>query len=305
MALPKFEQFLYPFLLNLKDGDKSKKELREEIVKYFKLTPEDCALMTRAGSRTQIDDRLYWSWNWLNHALFVESPKRGVYHITQRGLDYLAKNGSLTKSDLMAYPEYANYQQPSKDASEPIKEETKTEDVEEITPTDQLEEAYNKINDALASDLIAKVLEQSPQFFERLALDLLLRMGYGNSADNSAYVTSFSHDNGIDGIIPMDKLGFEVIYIQAKRYNTDNVVNKPEIQGFVGALDEKGATKGVFVTTSSFSKGAEETAQKSNKKIILIDGKQLARYMIDYNIGVTIRKEYEVKRLDSDYFEED
>ena len=173
----------------------------------------------------------------------------------------------------------------------------------EMTPTEQMDVAFKSINDDLAADLLQRVLDMSPNFFEKLVLDLLLNMGFGSRNKEMAIVTPTSHDNGVDGIIPEDALGLDKIYIQAKRY-TDNPVSKPEIHKFIGALDEQKASKGVFITTSKFTAGAKETAEKASKKIVLIDGKSLADYMIEYNVGVSEKKIYEVKKLDSDYFEE-
>ena len=172
-----------------------------------------------------------------------------------------------------------------------------------MTPTEQMDSAFKSINEDLAVDLLQKVIEMSPEFFEKLVLDLLLNMGFGSRNKEMAIVTPTSHDNGVDGIIPEDALGLDKIYIQAKRY-TDSPVSKPEIHKFIGALDEQKASKGVFITTSKFTSGAKETVEKASKKIVLIDGKTLADYMIEYNVGVSEKKVYEVKKLDTDYFEE-
>ena len=175
---------------------------------------------------------------------------------------------------------------------------------DDLTPTEQLEQAYHSIIDDLAADLLQKVLEQSPLFFEHLVVDLMVKMGYGGSFANSAHVTQYVHDDGIDGIIYEDKLGLDKIYIQAKRYKFDNTIGKPQIQQFSGALDEQKATKGVYITTSSYSREARTYVEKLNKKIVLIDGQELARYMIEYNVGVSTKQVYEVKKIDLDYFEE-
>lgn len=206
----------------------------------------------------------------------------------------------------MEYPEFAEYVTTStgtcKKATAKIIEESK----QTQTPTEQLENAYQSIIKDLAADLLQKVLEQSAQFFEHLVLDLLLKMGYGGSLSDAGLVTKYSHDDGIDGIIKEDKLGLDRIYIQAKRYSTANTIGKPQIQQFVGALDEQKASKGVFITTSSYSSEARKYAEeKASKKIVLIDGQELARYMIEYNVGVSLKRVYEVKRIDSDYFEDD
>lgn len=306
MALPIFEDFLYPFLLATSKKDVTISEMREYIVDYFHLTDEDCSLRTKSGNTTQVADRLNWVRQYLRRALMIELPQRGVYRITQRGKDYLASHDSLRKQDLMQYPEFASYATGSTSSNADVAIPTSTKEVvsQDLTPTEQLEQAYHSINDDLAADLLQKTLEQSPYFFEHLVVDLLVKMGYGGSFANSAQVTQYVHDDGIDGIIYEDKLGLDKIYIQAKRYKLDNTVGKPQIQQFSGALDEQKATKGVFITTSTYSKEAKQYVEKLNKKIVLIDGQELARYMIEYNVGVSTKQVYEVKRIDSDYFEE-
>lgn len=305
MAIPKFEDFLYPFLIQLKDKNVSTKEMKDALVKHFNLTEEDCSLKTKSGSAFQLNDRIGWCRQWLRRALFIEIPQRGIYSITQRGKDYLQSHTDLRQEDLLQYPEYAEYAHmpvtskvDSADGKKDIEEK-----LGEMTPTEQMDVAFKSINDDLAVDLLQRVLDMSPNFFEKLVLDLLLNMGFGSRNKEMAIVTPTSHDNGVDGIIPEDALGLDKIYIQAKRY-TDNPVSKPEIHKFIGALDEQKATKGVFITTSKFTSGAVETANKASKKIVLIDGKSLADYMIEYNVGVSEKKIYEVKKLDSDYFEE-
>ena len=305
MAIPKFEDFLYPFLIQLKDKDVSTKEMKDALVKHFNLTEEDCSLKTKSGSAFQLNDRIGWCRQWLRRALFIEIPQRGIYSITQRGKDYLQSHTDLRQENLLQYPEYAEYAHmpvTSKADSKVEKKEIE-EKLGEMTPTEQMDVAFKSINDDLAADLLQRVLDMSPNFFEKLVLDLLLNMEFGSRNKEMAMGTPTSHDNGVDGIIPEDALGLDKIYIQAKRY-TDNPVSKPEIHKFIGALDEQKATKGVFITTSKFTSGAVETANKASKRIVLIDGKSLADYMIEYNVGVSEKKIYEVKKLDSDYFEE-
>lgn len=305
MAIPKFEDFLYPFLAQLKDKDVGTKEMKDAMVKHFNLTEEDCSLKTKSGSAFQLNDRIGWCRQWLRRALFIEIPQRGIYSITQRGKDYLQSHTDLRQEDLLQYPEYAEYAHMPVTSKVDSTDEKKDieEKLGEMTPTEQMDVAFKSINDDLAADLLQRVLDMSPNFFEKLVLDLLLNMGFGSRNKEMAIVTPTSHDNGVDGIIPEDALGLDKIYIQAKRY-TDNPVSKPEIHKFIGALDEQKATKGVFITTSKFTSGAVETANKASKKIVLIDGKSLADYMIEYNVGVSEKKVYEVKKLDSDYFEE-
>ena len=172
----------------------------------------------------------------------------------------------------------------------------------ELTPTEQLEQAYESISNDLAADLLSKVMEQTPSFFEHLVVDLLVKMGYGGAYSDAAQVTQLTNDEGIDGIIYEDKLGLDKIYLQAKRWT--NPVGRPVIQQFAGALVGQNASKGVFITTSSYSKEARNYVAGLHQKIVLIDGSELAKYMIEYNVGVSVKKVYEVKRIDNDYFEE-
>ena len=303
MAIPKFQDFLYPFLLQLKDKDVSTKEMKDILTKHFGLSDEDCLLKTKGGSLYQLDDRIGWVRQWLRRALFIEIPQKGIYRITQRGKEYLDTHSDLRQTDLMEYPEYAEYAGSPQEKKSEKKEETEPA-TEELTPTEQLEAAMKKIDDDLAADILQKARDMSPAKFEQLVLDLLLAMGYGGSNKDLAKVTPISHDNGVDGIIPEDALGLDKIYIQAKRYKEGAPVHKPEIQQFIGALSEQKASKGVFVTTSTFTQGARESVSKATSKIVLIDGIALAKYMIEFNVGVSTRKIYEVKRIDTDYFEE-
>ena len=227
MAIPKFEKFLYPFLLQLKNKDVTTKEMRETLIKHFNLTAEDCSLRTKNGTAYQFNDRINWSRQWLRRALFIEIPQRGVYHITERGLDFLNSHNDLTEKDLLKYPEFAEYSGLSASSESCKQVDVFAEDTAVRTPTEDMDTAFKTINDDLAVDLLQKVLEMSPNFFEKLVLDLLLNMGFGSKSREMAVVTPTSHDNGVDGIIPEDALGLDKIYIQAKRY-TDTSVSKPQ-----------------------------------------------------------------------------
>lgn len=304
MAIPKFEMFLYPFLCRLKDGKEvSRKDVRQYLIDSFQLTEKDLDLKTTSGLNNIVNVRIDWTRQWLRRALFITIPNRGFYQITKRGKEYLDKHTSLTQDDLMNYPEYAAYVNISrKENNTSTKEDISSA---EQTPNEQLECAYQIILKDLATDLLQKVLGQTPQRFEQIVVDLLLAMGYGGSLDGAGMVTKYSHDDGIDGIIKEDKLGLDKIYIQAKRYAVNNMIGKPILHAFAGALDEKKASKGVFITTSSFSSEARKFAEeKASKKIVLIDGEELARYMIEYNIGVSTKRIYKVKRIDTDYFDD-
>ncbi len=305
MSVPKFEEFLYPFLVQIKDRDLSSKEMRDALIAHFDLTEADCVLKTKSGTNTQVNDRINWVRQYLRRALFVDLPQKGVYHITERGKEYLQKHKTLSKKDLMAYPEFSKYATGATSTGATTPTSTSTiDEPQELTPTDLLEQAFENINRDLAEDLLQKVMDQTPRFFETLVVDLLKKMGYGGSFDGSTKVTPYVHDDGIDGIIYEDKLGLDKIYIQAKKYKADNTVGKPQIQQFAGALDEQKATKGVFITTSDYSDGARIYVEKLSKKIVLINGQELTRFMIEFNVGVNTKKTYDVKKLDSDYFEE-
>ena len=300
MAIPKFEKFLYPFLLFLKDGDVSTSQMVDKIALYFNMTKEDLQLRTKGGNVTQLRDRVGWTRQYLRRALFISIPHNGVYRITKRGLDFLKTHTDLTIDDLMEYPEYAAYN--TSRVKKTTFAITQKESIVELTPTEQLEQAHETISNDLAADLLSKVMEQTPTFFEHLVVDLLVKMGYGGSNSDAAQVTQLTNDEGIDGIIYEDKLGLDKIYLQAKRWT--NPVGRPVIQQFAGALVGQNASKGVFITTSSYSKEARNYVAGLHQKIVLIDGSELAKYMIEYNVGVSLKKVYEVKRIDNDYFEE-
>ena len=301
MAIPIFEDFLYPFLKLVGDKDRSSNEIKRTLIEQWGLSDEDCNLRTRGGTSTQLADRLNWTRQYLRRALFLDIPSRGVYRITERGRQYLSTHSDLRKKDLMEYPEFSKYAKGISD--EANIDQAKAVDITDtpiITPTEQLESAYSAINRDLATDLLQAIKEQSPKFFEKLVLDLLKAMGYGTDTQMTPYV----HDDGIDGIIFEDKLGLGKIYVQAKRYDVNNTVGKPVIQQFSGALDEKHSTKGIFITTSDYTSGAREYVKTLPKSIVLVNGEELAQFMIEFNVGVTLKKAYDVKRIDLDYFEE-
>lgn len=304
MAVPKFQDFLYPFLSLLKDGDMTKADITSALISHFSLTEEDCAIRTRSGSLTQLSDRIGWCVQWLRRAEFIEIVARATYRITPVGLKYLNTHSHLRQSDLMQYPAFAAYASSKNTSTHTTSPTVPTDNphISELTPTEQLEQAHETISNDLAADLLSKVMEQTPAFFEHLVVDLLVKMGYGGSNSDAARVTQLTNDEGIDGIIYEDKLGLDKIYLQAKRWT--NPVGRPVIQQFAGALVGQNASKGVFITTSSYSKEARNYVAGLHQKIVLIDGNELAKYMIEYNVGVSTKKVYEVKRIDNDYFEE-
>ena len=300
--IPTFEEFLYPFLLMLKDGEISSKDMKEKLIAHFNLTEDDIALTTKGGNTTQVADRIGWCRQYFRRALFIEIPQRGIWKLTDRGKEYLANHNTLTIDDLLDYKEFAEYAGSSKKPKKEVEPTKPSIASLGVTPTEALEDAYTSINDSLSDELLSMIMNLSPSFFEKLVVDLLVAMGYGGDYQDAAEVTQQSKDGGVDGIIKEDKLGLDKIYIQAKRWT--NVVDKPVIQQFAGALDGVKASKGVFITTSTYSKDAKKYVDSLSKKIVLIDGKELASLMIEYNLGVSVKKSYVVKRIDTDYFEE-
>ncbi len=296
--VPQFEKFLYPFLSFLKDGELTVKEMRERIADYFKLSNEDLQMRTKSGKVTQFNDRIGWARQYFRRALLIDIPLNGTYRLTEKGKVFLKKHpDSITIDDLMEIPEYAAYNVSRKIH---LGLGSVVEDVV-LTPEAQLDQVYKSYQKNTAADILDKVMTLSPVMFEQLVVDLLVAMGYGDK--ETAQVTQYSHDNGIDGIIFEDKLGLDKIYIQAKHWT--KTAGSPDVQQFSGALAGKKATKGIFITTSTFTKNAVSFAETvSNQKIILIDGEQLSLLMFQYNIGVQTENVYITKRIDNDYFEE-
>jgi len=230
-------------------------------------------------------------------------PDRGMMEITQRGIDVLKRNPiSISKKYLLEFPEFMAFQSRTPSAVTVEANELTSEDK---TPEESLEEGCAEFRSQLKIDLLDRIKEETPDFFERLVVDLLVKMGYGGSRKDAGRAVGRSGDGGIDGVIKDDRLGLEVIYIQAKRWKDSNSVGRPEVQKFAGSLDMHHASKGVFITTSSFSKEALDFVTMIEKKIVLIDGEMLAELMIDHNLGVSTVSTYEIKRIDSDYFIED
>lgn len=304
MAVPKYSDFYNAFLESLKDGEvHAYNESKEFVKKRMRLSESDLTEITASGYALWVN-RLGWCTTYLKKAGLVVSPKRSFFQITQEGIQLLHENIIITDKILMErYPSFAEFKKGSRPIEHVDSEETSTIlDNDKETPQDTLERVYNEINDQLADELLSSVLAMSPSFFERLVVQLMEGMGYGGYA-GAGFVTKASGDDGIDGVIYEDKLGFNLIYIQAKRWASDRTISKPEIQKFVGALmGPPKIDKGLFITTAKFSKGAEEYAAAQH--VILVDGEKLTKLMIEFGIGVTTQKTYTLKRVDSDFFEE-
>jgi len=302
MAIPDYQACMLPLLTFASTkGPHTLRAAVEALAESFKLTAEERAAMLPSGAQEVITNRVGWAKTYLTKAGLLASPKRGVFEITERGLQLLAeKPAALDSKFLQRYNEFNAFRAKS----------NKEEDAEELventafsTPEEALEYGYQRLTENLADDIIRKIMSCSPAFFERLVVELMVKMGYGGSLREAAQIVGKSGDGGIDGIIKEDKLGLDVIYIQAKRW--EGTVGRPEIQKFAGALLGQKARKGIFITTSTFTKDAREYAQNLEAKLILIDGERLADLMIQYGLGVSTTMFYEIKKVDSDYFNEE
>ncbi|MDX7645695.1 restriction endonuclease, partial [Aeromonas caviae] len=276
---------------------------------HYAFTPEQLADTLPSGRQTTLRSRVRWAKTYLVKAGLIEQPKRGICLITERGKAALVSGHTIDNRYLAQFNEFVAFTLASSESAGNTQQAmaipTDTPTPEQAsTPQEQIEQALSAINRSLADDLLAEILGLSPRFFEQLVVDLMVAMGYGGSQQDAARTTRYSSDGGIDGIIKEDRLGLDSIYLQAKRY-TDKTVGRPEIQSFAGALDLHKARKGVFITTSSFSREAQEYVGLIEKRIVLIDGARLASLMIEYGIGVTTRQTLTIKTLDSDYFLED
>jgi restriction system protein len=300
MNIPDYQAIMLPLLKFANDkNEHSIREAIEYISNYFHLSEEERNTKLPSGQQTVVENRTGWARTYMKKALLVESKKRGYFNITDRGLEVLNKNPSeINQKYLEQFPEFVEFKSVHKEENN-----IEIDHSDNQTPQESLEYGYQKIRKDLAQELLADVKNCSPSFFEKLVVELLLRMGYGGTLKDAGKAIGQSGDGGIDGIIKEDKLGLDVIYIQAKRW--DGVVGRPEIMKFVGALHGQKAKKGVFITTSSFTKDAIEYAPGIDPKIVLLDGEALTQLMIDNNIGVTTISTYEIKKIDSDYFIEE
>ncbi|AKD56215.1 restriction endonuclease [Spirosoma radiotolerans] len=306
MPIPDYQSAMLPLLKLVADGQEHKfNDLVDVLSEQFRLTEEEKSELLPSGQSFLFGNRVGWARTYLKKAGLLDSPKRAMIVITERGKDVLRrKPAAINVKYLKQFPEFVEFQMPKK--NEGVAEEPTSIDdnVQTTDPEETLELAYQRIRKTLSQDLLNRVVALSPAFFERLVVELLVKMGYGGSIKDAGKAIGKSGDEGIDGTIKEDKLGLDIIYIQAKKWAPGNVVGRPELHKFVGALAGQGAKKGVFITTSSFTKEASEYIPRNETKIVLIDGEQLTQLMIDYNLGVTVQQIYEVKRMDNDYFGE-
>lgn len=303
--IPDYQSIMLPLLEYISDCKEHKmRNVTDELAIKLGVTEEEQKELLPSGVAPVFYNRTAWAKTYLKKAGLIDSPKQGIVVISKRGLEVLKKKpGFINVKFLKQFTEFVEFQ--SSKREDGSIETDSNEDLSIQTPEESLEAAYQKIRKSLASELINKVVELSPAFFEKLVVELLVKMGYGGSIKDAGKAMGKSGDEGIDGTIKEDKLGLDIIYIQAKRWKPGNVVGRPELQKFVGALAGQGAKKGIFITTSNFTKEAIEYTPRNETKIVLIEGSQLAQLMIDYNLGCTTQQTYEVKKIDSDYFGEE
>lgn len=304
MAIPSFQSFMLPLLEYASDGqDHSLSDARLVLADRFSLSEEEQQQLQPSGRQTVFYNRVGWARTYLAAARLLESPRRGCFKITERGRAVLRDRPKAIDADyLERFPEFVEFRTYRRPDKVQVGTSAPTGEHKELTPEEALDSAYQRMRTALAEQLLVQLKNTTPQFFERLVVDLLVGMGYGGSRQDAGRAIGRSGDEGIDGVIDEDRLGLDVVYLQAKRW--DGTVGRPEIQRFVGALHGKKARKGVFLTTGRFSQDAHDYVQFIDPKVVLIDGDRLAQLMIDFGIGVSTVAAYEIKTVDTDYFDE-
>ena len=305
MAIPKFFDFFVPTLRVLNEKSPLKvNQLFEILAAEMHLTPIDMAEMLPSGRQQTYKNRIHWCLQYLKNAGLIASVARATYTITDRGKQSLIEDADkINLHYLEQFDSFVKFHgRKTEQALSNDIEETSIENT--LTPLEAIGRAYNTIREELSKSLLKSIMECSPDFFEVLVIDLLLAMGYGYDSKDSGMVVGRTGDGGIDGIINEDKLGFSQVYVQAKRWNPDQTVGSPDVQAFAGALLGKGASKGLFITTSQFSKAARKYVEdQKTMRIVLVDGTELARLMIDNGVGVSVQQVFKVMQIDNDYFE--
>jgi restriction system protein len=304
VSLPDYQTMMRPLLdLHAGGAEFDRPAVRARLAEHFGLTPEELVEVLPSGRQRTFDNRLAWAGTYLVHAGLLERPRRGVSRITPRGLEILRQHPRrIDIRVLTQFDEFRRFRQRQPATAEDPSGAPKPDPTGAAeTPEEALETAYQEARATLAKEMATRLVQQDPAVFEQVVLDVLLAIGYGGSRRDAARRLGRSGDGGLDGVIYEDRLGMDLIYIQAKRW-TDKTVGRPEIQAFVGALEVTKTSKGVFITTARFSKDAESYVERLRQRVVLIDGEQLADLMIDHGVGVTTARTYEIKRIDEDYF---
>ncbi|MEP1576647.1 restriction endonuclease [Roseibium album] len=308
--IPDYQSLMLPVLRYAAESEQRVPDLADRIADDLGLSEEEREELLPSGRQRVLQNRIHWAKFYMGKAGLIDSPSRGRFTASEAGRRFLAGNPErLDTRSLMQFPEFVEFYESSRKSgsSGDRRVPASVEEAEgsSATPEEQIEQAYRSLNAALGADLLDRIRENSPVFFEKLIVDLLVAMGYGGSHKNAAEQLGRSGDGGVDGVINEDRLGLDRIYVQAKRYAEGNSIGRPEVQGFVGSLVGLGASKGVFVTTSSFSRGAIEYAQNLPQRIILIDGNRLSELMIEHSVGTRSQQTIQIQRLDEDFFTED
>ncbi len=309
MAIPDFQSIMMPFLKTIVDGrEYTMPETRQLLAEHFNLTKDELSEKLPSGKMSTFSNRVAWTKAYLSRAKLVENIRRGVFLITEQGLQVVKENPErINIKYLMRFPSFQKFRskKPGAKGGGVTENIASVDNDAEKTPIEQIGESYQDIRKTLADEILDQVLSSSPTFFENVVVELLVKMGYGGTIKDAGQAIGKVSDEGIDGVIKQDRLGLDIIYIQAKRWDKDHTVSRPEIQKFAGALQGKRSRKGVFITTSRFSQKALDYAKDIENKIILIDGDQFAQLMIDFSLGVTLENTFEIKKIDSDYFLEE
>jgi restriction system protein len=314
VSIPDYQSLMLPVLVMASKGETSAPQAEQKIADDFGLTLEERSQILPSGRQRVLHNRVHWAKFFMTKAGLLVSPRRGRFVATEAGRALLATNPDrIDVQRLLAYPPFREFYSTSQGSEEqsidnaPNSSPTTPAIVHapEATPEERIEAAYASMQSVLKADLLQRILANSPSFFETLIIELLVAMGYGGSRRSAATQLGRSGDGGVDGVINEDRLGLDRVYVQAKRYNAGTTVGRPEVQSFVGSLVGLGATKGVLVTTSSFSTQATDYVRHLRERVILIDGQRLAELMTEHNVGVRVSRAIEFKRLDEDFFSED
>jgi restriction system protein len=308
MAIPDYQSLMLPLLKYAARGETRVPEVAIKLADEFELSPEERDELLPSGRQQVLNNRIHWAKFYMAKAGLIDQPQRGRFIASERGRDLARNPATINVETLLAYPAFREFyrgsgsytqKQPSAQAS------ASSAAVTDRTPEEQIEAAHLAVQSALREELLQRIMQNSPSFFEQVIVELLVAMGYGGSLRNAASQLGRSGDGGVDGVINEDRLSLDRVYVQAKRYAQGNSVGRADVQAFVGSLVGLGATKGVFVTTSSFSHQALEFVRHLAQRVILIDGQRLADLMIEHNVGVRLSRAVEFKRLDEDFFAEE
>lgn len=305
MAIPDYQTLMLPVLLLAAEGEKRVADVVDRIADKFGLSQEEREELLPSGRQRVLHNRIHWAKFYMSKAGLISSPARGRFVATEAGKALLATNPDRVDVGLlMQRASFREFYKAGRDGATAGPADAGLA-ANTVTPEEQIETAFKSVQLALRTELLERIVQNSPAFFEQLIVDLLVAMGYGGSHKNAAAQLGRSGDGGVDGVVNEDRLGLDRVYVQAKRYAEANTVGRPDVQAFVGSLVGLGATKGVFVTTSTFSPQARDFVSRLSQRVVLIDGQRLADLMTEYGVGVRVSRAIEFKRLDEDFFAEE